>query len=114
MIPTLVQRLKLVSDTSSSCLSQLRELEQELSDAKRSGSDLDATRANLEAQLAEAYEERDLLAAREASLLATATDTEAQSAESAAEATRQVCTVLDDQRNKRKDAKTAPPACSGR
>ena len=70
---------------------QLRELEQELLEAKHSGQHMEATRADLEAQLAAAREERDLLVAREAVALAAVAEAEAQSAGGAAEATRQVC-----------------------
>ncbi len=68
---------------------QLRELEGQLSEARRSGQALDAARADLDAQLAAAREERDAAAAREASAVAAATNAEARLADQAADAKRQ-------------------------
>ena len=65
---------------------QLRELEQELLKAKRSGSEAEAARADLEAQFIAAREERDSLVAS----VSAAAATDAQSAESTSDAMRQV------------------------
>ena len=71
---------------------QLRELEGQLSEARQSGLALDAVRADLEAQLTAAREERDAAAAREAGAREAATETESRLASQAADAQRQVKT----------------------